>query len=44
MTIKVDPSVKTSELETKGEPWGSVQMSKTMAKPEAYKPAKSGSK
>lgn len=41
---RVDPSVKETELELKGEPRGSVSLSRTMAKPEAYKPAKPGPK
>lgn len=44
MTTKVDPSVKQSEMEQKGEPCGSVPISRTMAKPQAYKPAKEGPK
>lgn len=44
MTTKVDPSVKVTDLELKGEPQGSVPMSRTMAKPAAYKPAKEGPK
>lgn len=43
-TQKVDPSVRPSDLELKGEPRGSVPMSVTMAKPQAYKPVKSGAK
>lgn len=43
-TIRTDPSVKQSDLELKGEPRGSVSMSTTMGKPEAYKPAKGGPK
>jgi hypothetical protein len=39
-TIKVDPSVRREETENKGEPLGSVPMSVTMGKPQAYKPAK----
>lgn len=41
---KVDPSVRETDLELKGEPRGSVPMSTTMAKPAAYKPAKGGPK
>lgn len=41
---RVDPSVRQSDLELKGEPRGSVPMAVTMAKPQAYKPAKSGAK
>lgn len=41
---RVDPSVRQSDLELKGEPRGSVPMSVTMAKPQAYKPTKSGAK
>lgn len=41
---RVDPSVKVSELELKGEPRGSVPLSRTLAKPEAYTPAKEGPK
>lgn len=41
---RVDPSVRETELELKGEPRGSVPMSVTMGKPSAYKPAKSGPK
>lgn len=41
---RVDPSVRPSDLELKGEPRGSVQMSVTMGKPQAYKPTKSGPK
>lgn len=41
---RVDPSVKQSELETKGEPLGSVPLARTMAKPEAYQPPKPGPK
>lgn len=43
-TIKVDPSVRREDTETKGEPLGSVPIERTMRKPEAYKPAKSGPK
>jgi hypothetical protein len=43
-TIKTDPSVKVTDLELKGEPQGSVPLSRTMAKPEAYSPPKSGPK
>jgi hypothetical protein len=43
-TIKVDPSVRREDTENKGEPLGSVPMSVTMGKPQAYKPAKAGPK
>lgn len=43
-TIRTDPSVKVTDLYLKGEPRGSVPIEKTMAKPEAYQPAKSGPK
>lgn len=43
-TVKVDPSVKETEMELKGEPRGSVPLARTIAKPTAYKPAKSGPK
>jgi len=43
-TIKVDPSVRREETECKGEPRGSVPLSRTMAKPTAYKPVKPGPK
>lgn len=36
-TQKVDPSVKETELELKGEPRGSVPLAKTMEKPLAYR-------
>lgn len=35
-TQKVDPSVLETDLYLKGEPRGSVPMSTTMRKPEAY--------
>ncbi len=41
---KVDPSVSELDLYKKGEPQGSVPIERTMAKPEAYKPAKGGPK
>lgn len=41
---KVDPSVTNKDMELKGEPLGSVPLARTMAKPEAYKPAKEGPK
>lgn len=41
---RVDPSVKQSEMEQKGEPRGSVPMSVTIGKPQAYQPPKSGPK
>lgn len=41
---RVDPSVRPSDLEMKGEPRGSVPMSVTMGKPQAYKPTKPGPK
>jgi hypothetical protein len=43
-TQKVDPSVRPEQTEQKGEPRGSVPMSVTMGKPQAYKPAKPGPK
>jgi hypothetical protein len=43
-TQKVDPSVKETDMYLKGEPRGSVPIERTMAKPEAYKPAKPGPK
>jgi len=43
-TIKVDPSVRREETENVGEPLGSVPLARTMAKPQAYTPAKSGPK
>lgn len=43
-TQRVDPSVKQSDMELKGEPRGSVPMKTTMAKPSAYSPPKSGPK
>jgi len=43
-TTKVDPSVRPEDLEQKGEPKGSVPISVTMGKPQAYKPAKEGPK
>lgn len=43
-TQKVDPSVTSKDMELKGEPLGSVPMSRTMGKPQAYKPAKEGPK
>lgn len=42
--IRTDPSVRPEETEQKGEPRGSVPISRTMAKPQAYTPAKSGPK
>ena len=42
--VRVDPSVKETDLYQKGEPRGSVPMSTTMQKPEAYKPSKGGPK
>jgi len=44
MMVRTDPSVKQSEMETRGEPLGCVPMSITMGKPMAYRPAKSGPK
>lgn len=41
---RVDPSVKDSDMELKGEPCGSVPLERTMAKPAAYYPAKPGPK
>lgn len=43
-TIKTDPSVKETDSYLKGEPRGSVPIERTMAKPEAYTPAKPGPK
>lgn len=43
-TQKVDPSVRPEDTELKGEPKGSVPIAKTMQKPQAYTPAKSGPK
>jgi len=43
-TPKVDPSVRVTELYTKGPMNGEVPMSVTIGKPEAYYPPKSGPK
>lgn len=43
-TIKTDPSVKVTDMYLKGEPRGAVPLERTMAKPEAYQPPKSGPK
>lgn len=43
-TTRVDPSVKETDLYLKGEPRGSVPLERTMAKPQAYTPAKPGPK
>lgn len=39
-TQKVDPSVRETDLELKGEPRGSVPLSVTMRKPQAYQKSK----
>lgn len=39
-TQRVDPSVKETDLELKGEPQGCVPLARTMKKPEAYKAVK----
>ena len=44
MTIKVDPSVKETDMYLKGEPAGSVPMNVTIGKPRAYFPPKKGPK
>lgn len=41
---KTDPSVRVTDLYTKGEPRGCVPMETTMRKPQAYSPAKPGPK
>lgn len=43
-TQKVDPSVCVTDLYLKGEPAGCVPLERTMQKPAAYTPAKSGPK
>jgi hypothetical protein len=43
-TAKTDPSVRVTDLYLKGEPRGCVPIERTMRKPEAYSPAKSGQK
>lgn len=43
-TVKTDPSVRPEETEAKMSQIGVVPISRTMQKPEAYKPAKEGPK
>ena len=43
-TLKVDPSVRVTDLYLKGEPLGSVPMSVTIGKPRANYPPKPGPK
>lgn len=41
---RTDPSVKETDLELRGEPRGCVPLERTLRKPDAYYPAKSGPK
>lgn len=42
--MKTDPSVLETDLYLKGEPRGSVPLERTLQKPAAYQPPKSGPK
>jgi hypothetical protein len=44
MTTRTDPSVKETDLYLRGEPHGCVPLERTMRKPDAYYPTKSGPK